>query len=351
MFKRIGAPLALLVLFSVPGEAQNAAPNARAVLQAADRVMGATNLRSVQYSGTGYITQTGQSFTSALDDTWPRFDITFTRTIDYTTNSFREEQVRRQGSWPVRGGGLPMRPLVGEQRQLQFANGNFAWTVNAQGAPMAQNAAAEDRQMEIVMTPHGFVRAALAAPDATVQVQAENARSTRKVNIVTFKALGKYPINGWFNEQNQLIHVQTWLPHQLLGDVYVETRYTGYRDVAGVQFPAEVHRSWGNPPHPGFEHEIANVVANVANATQAVPEAVRTAAAQPVRVVSEPLGPGMWLLAGGTHHSLAVEFRDYAVVIEAPLSDERGRAVIEETHRLIPNKPIRYVLRRPRLMR
>jgi glyoxylase-like metal-dependent hydrolase (beta-lactamase superfamily II) len=342
MLKRVMAPLALLVLFSVPSEAQNT-PNVRAVLQAADRAMGASNLRSVQYTGTGYITQVGQSYTSALDDTWPRFDITYTRTIDYTTNSFREERVLRQGTWPNRGGGLPARPLAGEARQQLFVSGNYAWQVNAQGQPAAQPAALEERQMEIILTPHGFIRTALAAPDATVHVQAESARTTRRVNIVTFKALGKYPVNGWFNEQNMLIHVQTWMPHPLLGDVYIETRYGGYQNRNGVMFPGDMHRSWGNPPHPGFELEISTVQANVA-ANITVPDAVRTATAQPMRVVSEQLAPGVWFLGGGSHHSVAVEFNNFAVIIEAPLNDERGNAVIAETRRLIPNKPIRWVV-------
>jgi glyoxylase-like metal-dependent hydrolase (beta-lactamase superfamily II) len=42
--------------------------------------------------------------------------------------------------------------------------------------------------------------------------------------------------------------------------------------------------------------------------------------------------------------SLAVEFKDFAAVIEGPLNDARSNAVIAETHRLIPNKPIKYLV-------
>src|SRR4051794_22516754 len=114
MLKRVAVSLALMVLFSLPGAAQNGAPSARAVLQAADRAMGASRVHSLQYTGSGYITVPGQSYPSALDDTWPRFDVTYTRTIDYDRKAYREDLVRRQGTWPVRGGGLPIRPLVGE---------------------------------------------------------------------------------------------------------------------------------------------------------------------------------------------------------------------------------------------
>jgi glyoxylase-like metal-dependent hydrolase (beta-lactamase superfamily II) len=41
---------------------------------------------------------------------------------------------------------------------------------------------------------------------------------------------------------------------------------------------------------------------------------------------------------------MAVEFGDFVTVVEAPLSEERSIAVIDEVHRLIPDKPIRYVV-------
>jgi glyoxylase-like metal-dependent hydrolase (beta-lactamase superfamily II) len=105
-----------------------------------------------------------------------------------------------------------------------------------------------------------------------------------------------------------------------------------------------MHRSWGNPPHPGFELAISTVQPNVANVAITVPDAVRTATMAPVRVVSEQLAPGVWMLGGGSHNSVAVEFNNFAVIIEGPLNDERGNAVIAETRRLIPNKPIRWVV-------
>jgi glyoxylase-like metal-dependent hydrolase (beta-lactamase superfamily II) len=83
---------------------------------------------------------------------------------------------------------------------------------------------------------------------------------------------------------------------------------------------------------------------NVANAGIAVPDNVRTAKPQPVRVETQKLGEGLYLLAGGSHNSVAIEFNDHAVVIEAPLNEERSIAVINEVYRLIPTKEIRYVV-------
>jgi len=83
---------------------------------------------------------------------------------------------------------------------------------------------------------------------------------------------------------------------------------------------------------------------NVPDAAVAVPDNVRNAAAPQVRVASQKLADGVWYLGGGSHNSLAVEFKDYAAVIEGPLNDARSKAVIAETHKLIPNKPIRYLV-------
>jgi len=63
-----------------------------------------------------------------------------------------------------------------------------------------------------------------------------------------------------------------------------------------------------------------------------------------VRAESQKLADGVWLIAGGTHNSVAVDFRDFVTVIEAPLNEERSLAVLGEVSRLIPNKPIRYVV-------
>src|SRR5206468_10939161 len=42
--------------------------------------------------------------------------------------------------------------------------------------------------------------------------------------------------------------------------------------------------------------------------------------------------------------SVAVEFKDFVTVIEAPLYQARSNAVIAEVKKTFPNKPIRYVV-------
>ena len=75
-----------------------------------------------------------------------------------------------------------------------------------------------------------------------------------------------------------------------------------------------------------------------------VPDNVAKATPQPLKVDAQKVAEGVWYVTGGTHHSAAVEFNDHLVVIEAPLTEERSLAVIDEMKRLVPTKPIRYLV-------
>src|SRR5881396_2458837 len=163
------ALLALIVVMQQPARAQDA----REILQAAVRAMGAANVKTIQYSGTGWNAAVGQSF-SPQDD-WPHFEVTrYSRTIDYDAKSSREEFTRRQGNNPPRGGGGT--PLQGEQQQVAIVSGNYAWNMDGQnpvpqaGQYLAGISVAEFRQLDILLTPHGFLKAALAGNPTAVSL-------------------------------------------------------------------------------------------------------------------------------------------------------------------------------------
>jgi glyoxylase-like metal-dependent hydrolase (beta-lactamase superfamily II) len=337
MTKRLSLLVALLALMTTPAiDAQDA----KAVLQAASSAMGAATLNSVQYSGAGWNAAVGQSFGPAED--WPRFDVTaYTRVIDYASSSSREELTRRQGNNPPRGGGGT--PLQGDQQQRFMVSGQYAWNVQGENAAPAQ-AAAEVRGLDIWLSPHGFLKAAMAASDVTaVPLMLEG----RRVTIVSFTR-GRFRINGTITDQNLVERVQTWVANPVFGDMVYEHRYTDYKEFGDVRFPTVLHSHQGdprlNPGHNWMEIRVTAVQPNVANAALAVPANVRTAAAAPVRAESEQLANGVWRIAGGSHHSVAVEFRDFVTVVEAPQDEARSVAVIAEVRRLVPNKPIRYIV-------
>jgi glyoxylase-like metal-dependent hydrolase (beta-lactamase superfamily II) len=121
----------------------------------------------------------------------------------------------------------------------------------------------------------------------------------------------------------------------------------------GVRFPTgwHSHQGWDDnyntqtvsAVHNGFGGTFKDVRANVCTDPVAVPDSVRQATF-PVRVDTQRLANGVFVLGGASHNSVAVEFKDYVAVIEAPLNEDRSLAVIEEIARLIPNKPIRFLV-------
>lgn len=60
-------------------------------------------------------------------------------------------------------------------------------------------------------------------------------------------------------------------------------------------------------------------------------------------VADDDLGGGAWLITGG-YGSVVVNFKDYIVVIEGPSNEARADAIIAEAKKLVPGKPIKYVL-------
>jgi len=337
---------ATLFVLSILMAGSPAAQDAKGLLQAADKAIGASAVNSVQYNATGWIRFLGQNFTA--DQDWNRVDLqSYAATIDYASKSAREEYVRVQGNNPRIGGGAGF-PIVGAPRTTNFVSGNIAWTLNAQGQPQAQTGEAEVRQFMLWVTPHGFIKAAQQDPNVSV-TDRHFVRNGRTLKVVGFTTMGKYRATGEFNDQNLLERVVTWIPSPVMGDMQVEIRYTEYKDVGnGAKFPFHIHMHQGDHPFLGgrnlLDLAISNAVVNVSNASQAVPDAVRTAKPAAVNVTTMQLAPGVWLLAGGSHNSVAVEFRDYITVIEGPLDDDRSNAVIAAAKRVIPNKPIRYLV-------
>ena len=326
----------------------------RSVLEASLRAMGATNLKTIRYSASGWSSRIGQTYGLAED--WPHYEVAdYTRSIDYDAKWSREDYTRRQGRYPLLG-----RPPMSEEHVTSILSGNYAWDMQGDKPVLLTSlyldgvSYADLRQLELVITPHGFLKAALAAKDATAITQpivgpsdAGLSQSGRKVTIVSF-TFGKYRINGTINDQNLVELTDTWFPNPVYGDMDFEMRYTKYKNFDGVQFPTLLHVHQGdprlNPAHNYYEYKVTDVKANVPVTTMPVPDGVRTATVPPVKVESQKLADRIWLLGGGTHNSALIEFKDFVAVVEAPQNEARSLAVIEEVNRLVPDKLIRYVV-------
>jgi glyoxylase-like metal-dependent hydrolase (beta-lactamase superfamily II) len=160
------------------------------------------------------------------------------------------------------------------------------------------------------------------------------------MTTLTF-TIGKNKIVGTIDGQNLVTAVETWIPNPVLGDMPVETAYTGYQDFNGVKFPTHILQKQGG--FATLDLTVTTAKANVENAALQVPATVLQAAVPPERVTTEKIADGVWFLRGG-HNSVLIEFRDFVAVVDAPLSEARSLAVIAEVRRLVPDKPIRYVI-------
>jgi glyoxylase-like metal-dependent hydrolase (beta-lactamase superfamily II) len=315
--------LSLTILGAVVSALAVSAQDGAAVIAAAAEAMGTPNVQSVQYSGSGAVFMLGQNFRPEAP--WPRFKVVrYSAGVRYDTPAFRDELVRVDDENPARGGGAGgfnqatgqggMRPILGEQTQVR------------QLTPRTDNG-----YLQIWMTPHGFLKA---AADNKATVATAGGRRT-----VTFTAR-KYTVTGTLSDQNLVERVETRVDNTMLGDMVVETVYSGYKDFGGVKFPTRIVERQGG--HPTLDLTIDSVQPNGAKALE-VRENPQGGQGEATAAKSERLGPGVWVITAGLN-SVLVEFTDYLVVIEGLGNDARSHAVIAEARRLVPNKPIRYLV-------
>jgi len=310
--------MAAIPLIAVLAWAAGAQQDAKTVVSTATAALGAGNLKTIEFSGSGFDYVLGQAPNPSSP--WPKFnDKTYTRLVDLDAPASRMQRIRTQAENPPRGGG--QQPIVGEQTQNQ---------VVAAGSPQA--AALRD---ELMMTlPYGFLRSAAAASDAIVKSQTIGGK---KYTVLSFSGSNKAAVRGYLNSDNVLERVETKIDNNVLGDIPFETAFSDYKDFGGVKFPTHIVQKQGG--YPVLDLTITDVKPNApANISAAAPPPAPAQTA-----TSEKLGDGVYLIFGG-YAALAVDFKDYIVIVEGGQNDQRSEAVIAEAKRLIPNKPIRYVI-------
>jgi glyoxylase-like metal-dependent hydrolase (beta-lactamase superfamily II) len=306
-------------LLAVLAWAAGTQPDAKIVISTATTALGAVNLKTVEYTGSGFDYVLGQAPNPTSP--WPKFiDKTYTRVVDLEAPASRLQRIRLQGENPPRGGG--QQPIIGEQTQNQIV---------AAGSPQA--ASLRD---ELMMTlPYSFLRAAAAASDATVKSQTIGGK---KYSVLSFTGSNKAAARGYLNSDNLLERVETKIDNNVLGDIPFETAFSDYKDFSGVKFPTHILQKQGG--YPVLDLTVTDVKPN---APANIVSAGAPPAAAPPTVTSEKLGDGLYLILGG-YAALAVDFKDYIVIVEGGQNDQRSEAVIAEAKKLIPNKPIKYVV-------
>ena len=318
----------VIVLFFVSAGAQNS----RAALDAAAHAMGASDLNSIQYAGTGSAFGFGQAYTPG--GAWPRFNAQLTVAINYQTPALRQELVRTQAEKPPRGGAA--QPFAVEQRAVQVVSGRYAWA-EAGTSANPQLGAVSDRLRQLWITPHGLIKAAL-TNGAQVTTEKNGVKS------FSLKVEGQ-DVKVTLNNQNLVQRVEYMIDNPVTGDTPVETTYSQYADYGGVKFPTHIVEKQDG--FPTLDITVRDVKPNAAVSLEP-PANVRQAPPPPPTppapaVQTQQLADGVWYLMSN-YNSTAVEFKDFIVVFEGANNEARSIAVNNEVRKLVPGKPIKYLI-------
>jgi glyoxylase-like metal-dependent hydrolase (beta-lactamase superfamily II) len=284
---------------------------------------------------------------------------------------------------------------IGAGGSTTVTAGTFFAQVTPQQADYAQP---WNNSLELYITPWGFLKGA-ADNNATVtkkRVDGKNYTVLSWSPAVKAASGKSYEVNGYLNDKNQIERVETWLGENIMGDMHILATYSGWKDFGGTMAPTKIVQTRGGWPF--FEVDIASAKANPSDVATLAPAPQRgggpggggapgagrgapgaaapgAAAGRPggagapgapgagapaaaggrpggpggapaMNVTSEKLGEGVYRLTtgNGSYDSVIVEFRDHIMMLEAGQSEARALAYVAETKKLIPNKPIRYVM-------
>ena len=330
------------------------AQDAKTVIAGAQKALG--DPKSVTYSGSAKDVAFQQCGTNAADAMCrgthdPMRPINnYVRVIDLAAPASRHTGATNN---PAGGGATTPIP------------GTFFQQVTPQQADSSQP---WGNSLEFYITPWGFLKGA-AENNATAtrrRVDGKNYTVLSWSPAVKAPSGKAYVINGYVSESNTVDRVETWLGDNIMGDMQIIATYTGWKDFGGVMAPSKIVQTRGGWPF--FEVDVAAAKANPSDvATLAPPPAPPAGRGAPaagpapaaaagrggpgggppaLTVTSEKLGEGLYRLTTGpgSYDSVIVEFRDHIMMLEAGQSEARGLAYIAETKKLIPNKPIRYVV-------
>lgn len=240
---------------------------------------------------------------------------------------------------------------IGPGGSTTITPGTYFQQVTPQQADVSQPWA---QSLELYLTPWGFLKGA-ADNNASASRKRVGGKS---YTVLTWSPAVKapsgksYTINGYVSAQNYVERVETWVGDNIMGDMHVLATYSGWKDFGGTVAPTRIVQTRGGWPF--FQVDVAAAKANPPDPDSLAPPPANGPVGRPpgsppaaaLNVTTEKLGDGLWRLTtgAGSYDSLVVEFKSYVMMLEAGQSIARGSAYIEEARKLVPNKPIRYVM-------
>lgn len=306
-------------------------PERQLIADAAEALGGADRIRAVRtlsIEGEGSNFNLGQDMRpEAATQT---FAVTgYRRVVDLGTGRLKVEQTRTPNFAYFQG--------QQAQRQVAGIDGDVAYNVGANGAATrVADRVAQERRTDYFHHPLTIVRAAL-DPDARLS----NLRTEGDERLIDLAAGSGQTVTLALDAAGRPTRTSSTSYNANLGDVTLTTTFAQYQDVSGVMLPSRLATKVDDFTTADLrlstqvlDSDVGDLTAPAAAASAPVPEP-----AAPV-VTTEQIAPGVWLLAGQSHHSALVEFADHLMLIEAPLSEARTLAAIAKARELRPDKPL-----------
>ena len=304
-------------------------PERQVIDDAAEALGGAAPVRSATallLEGGGTNGDLGQN--RAPDADLPLFNVSELRhAIDLANRRARRSMNRVEADDPTES----------DSQNFGWDNG-VAYNIDAKGMARRQgDIVARERQAELFLHhPLALVRAAL--DDGATVSNLRRDGDTTLVDITTSQ--GEMVTLGVNSETHLPVLARSMFYHPNLGDTLRETTFSDYQAVSGLRLPARMMTRVDR--YPVADLTFTRQALNEAIEDISAPSDVRSAEAPtPVaNVTVQEVAPGVWWLAGQSHHSVLVEFSDHLKLIEVPQNETRALAVIAKARELRPDKPL-----------
>ncbi len=285
--------------------------------------MGGVEAERIEITGAGWDACLGQPWN--VNEGWARWEITdYRRVIDYQEVASLQTAMRRAAMDSDQVGGCGAQPDAAPTRQQSRVDASSAWP----------------DQLPIWMTPHGFLRL---AADEQAAVAAEG--DGWQVTVDVPRGDLTYTLEGHYDPEFRLERIETWIDDSVFGDMVVEAVFGDYREFDALRYPGSVAYKQGGLST--LELEFDGVVPNTDAETSVESGPPRAGGGgAPAASAEAPyveLGDGVFVMLGA-YQGVAVEFDDFAMVIDGLQNDSRAREMIELTKEAIPGKEIRYVV-------
>ena len=222
------------------------------------------------------------------------------------------------------------------QTQIQSLDGDVAFNVNAKGEAQRLGALPEtDRRHDLYHHPLKLLRSTL-DPKTTIA----GVRGTGNARQADIKTAAGPVLTLTIDAAGVPLSISSKAYHPNLGDVAMTTTFAEWQDVSGFKLPGRLTTKVDDFTTTEISAKKQTVDTELGDL--AAPAAARAKPAAPAapNVTAESIGKNLWLLAGGSHHSVLAEFSDHLLLVDAPQSEARTLAVIAKAKELVPNKPL-----------